>query len=153
MSFGKQKKCHLGGGRGLYVGSVLWLDRLDLLDEEVTVQTKLRHLRLQTVRTWQHTHTQLRCLKCNESTVRNIQWVRSRHANLFCELQQRVSFTSPLRKCNNQQKLYFWKQVGLNELWLNNVCQIKVLLVYYVEFITFINDWPPHLNTRFYKRI
>ena len=52
--FGVNRGCiaHLRNGRGLRVGAVLRLDGLDLLDEEIAVQTELRHLGLQTVGTW-----------------------------------------------------------------------------------------------------
>lgn len=44
---------YLRSRRGLWVSAVLWLDCLDLLDEEVTVQAEFRHFCLQTVWTWQ----------------------------------------------------------------------------------------------------
>lgn len=43
--------CDLHGGGGFCVSSELCLDGLDLLDEEVAVQTEFRHLCLQTIRT------------------------------------------------------------------------------------------------------
>lgn len=47
----KEEMCYLDGGRGFRVSSELCLDGLDLLHEEVAVQTEFRHLCLQTVRT------------------------------------------------------------------------------------------------------